>query len=668
MAKIYPRGFGGSGGGGGGSGQRIRLDVFASAFAPRVAGSNEGVVFRVEPPLAGPVEGNDWKLQSGPRLQDQSTYATVAISTGDLNATYNGLPFTWEGVVVDTPLAVPSGEAHLYYATGQEVLIVVYNAGGTFSSTTVISTTALLESIFATGAEFVHVGTALLQAGRFANDAAALAYIIANKQNFRDRATNDVITLAYFNTTIGSIQIGELTIGTDAQPDVEIRYDTSARLITLEYLTTDTVQDIVDQVNTYNAHGIYAELADGTPVDAIFSRSNGLGDWEIQFANGFKFDARTSGFALGPEQNTFIETTESEAEDARDAYETANAAWKAAYQGNQSLFIVLRWGSTGDQKAQVLSSDGTTWTDISLAFIGPRGRDGDASAALAAQRAAETARDEAVTAKNEAESAETDAETAEANAQAAETAAEAAQIAAETAQTNAETAKADAEFSDLSAFAHSNSAAQDSNRAGTARFQAVDAKLAAEAARDEAVTARNQARSARDAALAAQAAAEAARDAAQNIGGHLAAIQGYIAAGTQTGATVELTDAGELNINVTGGGGGSGMAVTDDLYLGTSDDEIPGPDELNVPGVNGMGVIEDYVGHKHHLIARLASEGDITGVFYSDDPSMDNAIGAFTKYADTVIPTGETEEFNVWVSNQALTNTADVTLMIVHSG
>ena len=111
-------------------------------------------------------------------------------------------------------------------------------------------------------------------------------------------------------------------------------------------------------------------------------------------------------------------------------------------------------------------------------------------------------------------------------------------------------------------------------------------------------------------------------------------------------------------------GGGTPTPVTDDLYFGTSADAIPTSAELTIPGVNGAGVIPMYAGSRHHLIARLASEDDITSVIYSDDPTRDNEVAAFAKYADTVIPSGETEAFSVWVSHQLLTNPADVTVTV----
>ena len=59
------------------------------------------------------------------------------------------------------------------------------------------------------------------------------------------------------------------------------------------------------------------------------------------------------------------------------------------------------------------------------------------------------------------------------------------------------------------------------------------------------------------------------------------------------------------------------------------------------------------------LIARLATEGDIATVKFSNDLSQTNQMGAFTKHGSTVVPMGETEAFNVWVGNQAVTNAAE---------
>ncbi len=101
------------------------------------------------------------------------------------------------------------------------------------------------------------------------------------------------------------------------------------------------------------------------------------------------------------------------------------------------------------------------------------------------------------------------------------------------------------------------------------------------------------------------------------------------------------------------------------LYFGTSDDAVPTGAELTIAGAGGAGTIRAYAGSKHHLIARLASEPDIASVRYSDDQSNTNQIGAFTKYRDTVVPSGEIAAYSVWVSNQALTQAEDVTLTVV---
>ena len=100
------------------------------------------------------------------------------------------------------------------------------------------------------------------------------------------------------------------------------------------------------------------------------------------------------------------------------------------------------------------------------------------------------------------------------------------------------------------------------------------------------------------------------------------------------------------------------------IFLGLSDDEIPSGDELTLPTINGVGTILAYVGESRQLIARLASEPDITSVLYSDDSSSTNQIGVFTKYGQTVIPFGQVEDFTVWVSNQKLIQPDDLVITI----
>ena len=110
------------------------------------------------------------------------------------------------------------------------------------------------------------------------------------------------------------------------------------------------------------------------------------------------------------------------------------------------------------------------------------------------------------------------------------------------------------------------------------------------------------------------------------------------------------------------GSGMSGMHAS--LYFGTSADDTPTGAELTIAGSMGTGTIPAYAGSMHLLIARLATEGDITSVIFSDDATMTNMVGAFTKFGSTIMPTGETDAYNVWVSNQLLTQAADVTLTV----
>ena len=101
------------------------------------------------------------------------------------------------------------------------------------------------------------------------------------------------------------------------------------------------------------------------------------------------------------------------------------------------------------------------------------------------------------------------------------------------------------------------------------------------------------------------------------------------------------------------------MTLTDNVFFGTSTDEIPESAELNVEGTGGVGTVLAYTGSMHLLIARLESEPDISRVLFSGDSSHTNQIGGLTKYSTTVIPTGETDPYNVWVSNQSLTQSDD---------
>ena len=133
---------------------------------------------------------------------------------------------------------------------------------------------------------------------------------------------------------------------------------------------------------------------------------------------------------------------------------------------------------------------------------------------------------------------------------------------------------------------------------------------------------------------------------------------------TDSSIVVDRSTPGVIRLSADTSGGTPTPTTYPTLVFGTSADSTPTGGELTIAGAMGQGVIPVYADHRHHLIGRLASEGDISRVFYSDDPSMDNAIGAYAKWPSTLIPAGETEAFHVWVTNQALTQSADVTVTV----
>ena len=132
------------------------------------------------------------------------------------------------------------------------------------------------------------------------------------------------------------------------------------------------------------------------------------------------------------------------------------------------------------------------------------------------------------------------------------------------------------------------------------------------------------------------------------------ALAAAVTGNTETGIAVTHNADGTLDFVVAGGT--PTPTPSDDLYFGTSADAIPEPAEATIDGVAGRGTIPIYDGLLHQLIFQLASETDITSAVRSDDSTMSNLLAGFTKYGDTVIPAGETEPFDVWVSNQALSN------------
>ena len=129
--------------------------------------------------------------------------------------------------------------------------------------------------------------------------------------------------------------------------------------------------------------------------------------------------------------------------------------------------------------------------------------------------------------------------------------------------------------------------------------------------------------------------------------------------GTDVRYELQVTAAGSVQWAVAQSGGGGQPAQYATLYFGTSSDRDPTAAELTVQGVQGSGVIAAYAGSRHVLVARLASEGDLTRILRSDDGSDTNQIGAFSKHGGNVNKGGAA--YGVYVSNQALSQSANVT-------
>lgn len=84
------------------------------------------------------------------------------------------------------------------------------------------------------------------------------------------------------------------------------------------------------------------------------------------------------GFTLGQEQNVFTGANKAAAEQARDDYATANAAWLQSYNDDVNLNIRLEYDNDALEPVaeyQVRNSTGTTWLTNSSS-VGIKGNDG----------------------------------------------------------------------------------------------------------------------------------------------------------------------------------------------------------------------------------------------------------------------------------------------------
>ena len=174
--------------------------------------------------------------------------------------------------------------------------------------------------------------------------------------------------------------------------------------------------------------------------------------------------------------------------------------------------------------------------------------------------------------------------------------------------------------------------------AQNAQEAAQGAQVAVATIGQEAGTARDESRTARDESVEARAGAEAARDAAQAVGGHLEAIQGYIEAGTQTNATLVLTDAGELNLNVTGGGTPIASDHTRVAVISPdntfSNAEITGDDTSSTSMVTQITLPQWADGTRYLLFLQPLDEAVYTDMRPQNGPF--NRRGAFDVQTDSV--------------------------------
>lgn len=152
-------------------------------------------------------------------------------------------------------------------------------------------------------------------------------------------------------------------------------------------------------------------------------------------------------------------------------------------------------------------------------------------------------------------------------------------------------------------------------------------------------------------------------DVRDQLGDHIdSLLDGPSVQATDSSIVIDRSTPGVIRLSADTSGGTPTPTTYPTLRFGASIDATPTVGELTVVGVMGQGTIGAYAGERHHLIARLASEGDIRSVIYSDDPSQDNAFGAFAKWPATLDFGGDA--YNVWVTNQQLLHPDDTVLTV----
>ena len=96
------------------------------------------------------------------------------------------------------------------------------------------------------------------------------------------------------------------------------------------------------------------------------------------------------------------------------------------------------------------------------------------------------------------------------------------------------------------------------------------------------------------------------------------------------------------------------------FYVGLSDDETPDPGDVT-HAVNSEVSLSPFTS-KHIVIFWPSAEGAPETILFSDDPSNDNALGAFTEATGTYRLNGV--NYRAWVSNQLLTHVDSVIMTV----
>ena len=358
-----------------------------------------------------------------------------------------------------------------------------------------------------------------------------------------------------------------------------------------------------------------------------------------------------SGFALGPLTNTFANVA------ARNAYATANATWLAQYNANRDF-----WIKTG-VNVQRRNVGGTDWENVTGIITGKNGAVGSQGAQgiynLEIYIASATVPTlpvggSLVVATNVFSSPPTGwSVTIPTGVLAADVSI---YISRARIDPRTQSGTVVPVWSRPTDIGNPAAVLAEAERAEAAQAAAVVAQTAAEAAQTVAETSKT-------AAEAAQVASKTSEDAAASTATALktaliTAFQGYIAAGTQSGISLSLSDAGELNVAVHN----TTPTHTGHQYLAVKNVNTFLPaDFTGTLGVEfsttSHTVIVPDIGTQNFYFAFARLSTDPAPTFLDVNSTGFNQFGAITKASGTiVIGTGT---YDVYISNNDVAQTGD---------